>query len=738
MAPRPSRWASLAARKPAVALGGLGALGLLAATVGIPGGGSTETAPATEVAAFTAFPAEGSPEEPVAPVGLAVTAVSPTAVSIRWRPSAETLPAGWVVDQRISGGTTWTSTEVDGAATAVTLDGLAEGTDYDLRVVAVEEDRRSAPALVTARTTVTDPIPIAERTSTQGAAGTSSAAGEGTAGEGTAGGGAGGTGTGSPVAPGQSDGDPATTPTAPGAPTALVAVPGDGTVVLTWTALSTTGTAPVDEWVLEVTDGSGWQPAVDADGSATDTTARITGLINGTGYGFRVAGRNAAGTGTFTDPASATPAPARLLATAGGTATDDAHAIAALPDGSTVVTGSFGGTASFGATTVTSAGGADVYVARLSPIGTWTWVTTVGTPGTDVGRAVTALSDGSAVVTGQLAGAATFGGTTVAAFGGADVFVARISATGEWQWATSAGGAGADDGRGITGLPDGSAVVVGSAATNASFGATTLVGSGGADLFAARVDSNGTWTWARGGGGTGGDHAAAVAAHPDGSVVLTGWFGGTASFGGTTLSATGGDDLVVAKLSATGDWAWAARAGGSGPDVGRAVTVRPDGTVVVAGTLGGTAVVAGAVLTPVGGADLLVAALSPDGVWAWALTGGSGADDHVRAIVARPDGSTFVSGQLGAAATIGTSAVASAGGTDLLVGAVTVDGAWAWAVSAGGTDTDLARGIALLPDGSPAVAGEVVGPAIIGTLTYAGLGASDALVLKPTPAGLLP
>lgn len=737
MAPRPPSWASLAARKPAVAVGGLGALGLLAATIGIPGGGSTETSPATEVAAFTAFPAEGSPEEPVTPLGLTVTAVSPTAVSLRWRPSTQTLPARWVVDHRISGGTTWASTEVDAAATAVTLEGLAEGTDYDLRVVAVEEDRRSTPALATARTTVTDPIPVAARTSTQDA-GSSAAAGEGTAGGGTAGGAPDGAGTGSPVAPGQSGEDPVTTPLVPGAPTGLVAVPGDGTVVLTWTAPSTAGTAPVDDWVLELTDGSGWQPAVDADGSATDTTARVTGLSNGTGYAFRVAGRNDAGTGTFTDPASATPAPTRLFATAGGTATDDAHAIAALPDGSTVVTGSFGGTASFGATTVTSTGGADVYVARLSPIGTWTWVTTVGTPGTDVGRAVTALPDGSAVVTGQLAGAATFGGTTVAAFGGADVFVARISATGDWQWATSAGGAGADDGRGVTALPDGSAVVVGSAAVNASFGTTTLVGAGGADLFAARVDPNGTWTWARGGGGTGGDHAAAVAAHPDGSVVLTGWFGGTASFGGTTLSATGDDDLVAAKISATGDWAWAARAGGSGPDAGRAVTVRPDGTAVVAGTLGGTAVVAGSVLTPVGGADLLVAALSPDGVWAWALTGGSAADDHVRAIVARPDGSTFLSGQVGAAATIGTSAVASAGDIDLLVGAVTVDGAWGWAVSAGGADTDLARGIALLPDGSPTVAGEVVGPAIVGTLTYAGLGASDALVLKPTPAGLLP
>jgi hypothetical protein len=735
MALRPPWWAPFAARKPLVALGGFGALAVLAATVGVPGGGSAGTPPATDVAAFVAFSAE-TVTEPVAPVDLTITSVSPTAVSLRWRASTDALPGGWVLDHRVSGGSTWTSTEIDGATTVATLDGLAEGTDYDLRVVAVEEDHRSAPALVTARTTVTDPIPIVERTSTEGTGSTSTDGDSASAGA-TGGAGTTSTDTSGPSG-GPSGGEAGGAAGAPGAPTALVAVPGDGTVTLTWTAPADTGGSAIDGWLLELTDGSGWQPAVDADGDAANGTATVTGLVNGTTYGFRVAARNDTGTGAFGDPAAATPAPARLLATAGGATTDDAHGIAALPDGSALVTGSFGGTATFGATTAVSAGGADVYVARLSAIGTWAWVTTVGTAGSDVGRAITGLPDGSAVVTGQLAGAATFGTTTVTAFGGADVFVARISRDGTWQWATTAGGTGADDGRGIAALPDGSTVVVGSVAANASFGTTTLAGAGGADLFAARVDATGTWTWARSGGGTGGDHAAAVAPLPDGSVVLTGSFEGTASFGGTAFSAIGGDDLVAARLSSSGTWTWVTRAGGSGPDSGRAVTVRADGSAVVAGTLGGTAVVAGTILTPIGGADLLVAALSTEGQWTWALAGGSAADDHARGIVARPDGSVFLSGQLGAAATIGTAAVPSAGGADLVIGAVTAEGAWAWAVSAGGADTDLARAITLLPDGAPAVAGELVGPALVGSANLPGLGAADTIVVKPTPAGLLP
>ena len=55
------------------------------------------------------------------------------------------------------------------------------------------------------------------------------------------------------------------------------------------------------------------------------------------------------------------------------------YGVSALPDGSSIVTGSFEGEATFGSTTLTSAGGSDdVFVAKVDPSGAWVWATRAG------------------------------------------------------------------------------------------------------------------------------------------------------------------------------------------------------------------------------------------------------------------------------------------------------------------------------------------------------------------------
>ena len=104
-------------------------------------------------------------------------------------------------------------------------------------------------------------------------------------------------------------------------------------------------------------------------------------------------------------------------------------------DGTTVVTGYFlGSTASFGATTLTSAaGGSDVFVASLNGDGSVAWAKAFGGSNggrSDRGYAVAVRSDGTAVVTGNFYGTASFGATTLTAAGDWDVFVASLGADG--------------------------------------------------------------------------------------------------------------------------------------------------------------------------------------------------------------------------------------------------------------------------------------------------------------------
>ena len=248
---------------------------------------------------------------------------------------------------------------------------------------------------------------------------------------------------------------------------------------------------------------------------------------------------------------AAPPPQVSWAAQAGGTGNDYGQGISALPDGSSIVTGYFSDTATFGNTTLTSttAGSYDVFTAKMNADGTWAWATKAGGTGSDYGLGISALPDGSSIVTGYFSGAATFGNTTLTSTtaGNDDVFTAKMNADGTWAWATKAGGTGDDYGQGVSALPDGSSIVTGWFADTATFGSTTLTSAGSADVFTAKMNADGTWAWATRAGGTGDDYGTSISALPDGSSIVTGYFIRNATFGSTTLTSAGGYDVFTAR-----------------------------------------------------------------------------------------------------------------------------------------------------------------------------------------------
>jgi hypothetical protein len=249
--------------------------------------------------------------------------------------------------------------------------------------------------------------------------------------------------------------------------------------------------------------------------------------------------------------------------------------------GNAVVTGYFSSATSiFGATRLS---GSNLYhtlfVARLSTTGTWTQaVQTTGTGDSD-GTGVVLDSNGSTVVLGTFEGTpVSFGTTTLINAGGAsgntgtDIVVARLSSTGTWTQAVSAGGADDDTANALAVDASGTAVVGGVVQNNGRFGTISPLQTyrGG---YVARLSRTGVWQQA----------VARNLVTPQrlvldaqGNVLLSGLenFG----FG------------VVYRVTSAGLWSALAGigTGGNAHNVG-GLTLDNSGGVVVVGQLGGIA-----------------------------------------------------------------------------------------------------------------------------------------------------
>jgi hypothetical protein len=159
-------------------------------------------------------------------------------------------------------------------------------------------------------------------------------------------------------------------------------------------------------------------------------------------------------------------------------------------------------------------------------------------------------------------------------------------------------------------------------------------------------------------------------------VTTTGTFSGTIDLGGGSISASGGQDLLVASFDLTGAHRWSYPVGGAAIDRGFAVAVHGPRTYA-SGIVGGLA---------------KLIALDEDGTLAWEHDPVVGIG---QALAVDAAGNVYLAGRLDADATVGTTQLSHAGGSDAFVISYTAAGEVRWAVSYGDGGHDNATGIAV-------------------------------------------
>ncbi len=237
--------------------------------------------------------------------------------------------------------------------------------------------------------------------------------------------------------------------------------------------------------------------------------------------------------------------------------------------------------------------------------------------------------------------------------------------------------------------------------------------------------------------GTGLDPGANVDLDSAGNVYVCGAFTGTATFGGFTLTSSGGSDIFIAKLDRAGSVIWARRAGGTGNDAGTAVAVDRMGNIHVAGSFQGNADIGGIALAGGGTVSSWVAVLDRDGNVRWArkLSGTGAARGHRLACDAA--GNTVLLGAYSGTVASGEISIASTGETDVFLAKFSASGMPLWTKSFGGAGSEQGTGLALDPTGNIFLTGTFQATARFGTISLAGDIISQTFVVKCDRAGIV-
>jgi hypothetical protein len=255
----------------------------------------------------------------------------------------------------------------------------------------------------------------------------------------------------------------------------------------------------------------------------------------------------------------------------GGTAHEVPRSIKPTLDGGYIVAG--GSDSDDGDVSVNN-GGTDLWVVKIDSLGTLEWERAFGGSDWDEAEDVIATSDSCFLVVGHTN---SNDGDVTGNNGFRDFWVLKLDAAGELLWQKVLGGSNSEHAHGVVEASDGGYVIAGY--TSSSDG--DVIGGGGFQCWVVKLSSDGDLIWQQVYGGSGVDHAFAIARTNDDGYVIA---GESNSNNGHVSGNNGGYDVSVIKIAGDGTFQWQRSFGGSGADRARSIQRSFDGGYVMAGT----------------------------------------------------------------------------------------------------------------------------------------------------------
>jgi hypothetical protein len=383
----------------------------------------------------------------------------------------------------------------------------------------------------------------------------------------------------------------------------------------------------------------------------------------------------------------------------GGLGSDVARDVAIDPAGGAILCGDFEEETTFGALGKrVTAGKSDGFVMRVTADGTPTWLNTIGGPEEETCHAVAHVG-GMIVAGGLFSSDLKVGDFTARSNGSDDLYVVAYKADGSPAWLWTTGGKASDTVLAIAATPDGGVLVAGGFFGEVPFGdAVTLEAESHEDAFLAKLSASGDLLWAKRYGGERDERIMRLAVDGQGSIFALAAFEGRSSFGGEPLESGGSYDTALVKLDAEGNHVWSQRFGGVDNDIGLGLAVDPAGNVSFTGSYDQKIIVGDQTYQAAGTSDILLARFDGGGKLLWSKSLGAKGEDIGGTLAADAAGNLIVGGWFEHAVDFGNGPVKSKGNKDLFVMKTGPDGALRWVQTLGDRDHDKVHMLAIAPD----------------------------------------
>lgn len=336
------------------------------------------------------------------------------------------------------------------------------------------------------------------------------------------------------------------------------------------------------------------------------------------------------------------------------------------------------------------------------------WSATGGSDSNDEIYEMVFDSQGNVIICGSIYQVSQFGSIIVNTEGEGDILMAKLSKTGSWVWAVSAGTAlYYDECRGVTVDSNDNIYGTGYFRGEVNFGNTTI-STTGFDGWIARVNSTGQFDWAMKFGGFDIDVGWDIAADNYDNLYVTGYYQNFTEFDSSLLEAQTYSEnarFFIAYYNVTSSlWDWAKDSDGTGNSVPYQIVVEPStNAAYAAGYHTGTETWNNSfVSSPQSTYAGFVVKYSEDGDFIWGQNSagstcfGTNCGVYFNNIVMHPDGGIVVGGNfLQTFKKQGGTVVTGQGSWDVLLLRYDMNGTQLWDYNAGGSDDDRLQALSV-------------------------------------------